>query len=146
MKINKIEVYQVDLPYINGTYKLSGGRTYDGFDATLVKITTDTGLDGWGESTPFGTNYIAAHAKGVRSGIEEIAPYILGMDPCHIDRINNVMDECLEGHLHAKTPIDVACWDLLGKSTKRSVSELLGGPLKVQYQLFHQFMLVVLMI
>ena len=93
MKINKIEIYQVDLPYINGTYKLSGGRTYDGFDATLVKITTDTGLDGWGESTPFGTNYIAAHAKGVRSGIEEIAPYILGMDPCHIDRINNVMDD-----------------------------------------------------
>jgi len=130
MKINQIEVYQVDLPYINGTYKLSGGRTYDGFDATLVKISTDTGLDGWGESTPFGTNYIAAHARGVRSGIEEIAPYILGMDPCHIDRINNVMDECLEGHLHAKTPIDVACWDLFGKSTQRTVSELLGGPIK----------------
>ena len=130
MKITQIIVYQVDLPYIGGTYKLSGGRTYNSFDATLVKIITDNGLEGWGESTPFGPNYIAAHAKGVRSGIEEIAPSLLGMDPSHIDRINDVMDESLMGHLHAKTPIDVACWDIFAKSTKKSVCELLGGPIK----------------
>lgn len=34
------------------------------FDATIVRITTNSGLEGWGESTPFGSNYIASHALG----------------------------------------------------------------------------------
>ena len=52
MKIAKIEVFQVDLPYAGGVYVLSGGREYRSFDATFVRVTTDYGLQGWGESTP----------------------------------------------------------------------------------------------
>ena len=37
------------------------------------------------------------------------------------------MDEALVGHAHAKTPLDVACWDLFGKSVGMPVCELLGG-------------------
>ena len=55
MKIVKIEMYQVDLPYSGGTYLLSGGREYSNFDASIVRIITDDGTDGWGESTPFGS-------------------------------------------------------------------------------------------
>ncbi len=127
MKIQQIDVFQVDLPYSGGVYTLSGGREYRSFDATFVRITTDNGLEGWGESTPFGSTYIAAHALGVRAGIEEIAPHLLGRDPRHVDRINDAMDEALVGHLHAKTPIDVACWDLFGKSVGMPVCDLLGG-------------------
>lgn len=127
MKIIEIDVYQVDLPYSGGEYRLSGGRTYTKFDATIVRLTTDTGLSGFGESTPFGSTYIAAHAKGVRSGIEEIAPFILGKDPRHFDRINDCMDEALSGHHHVKTPIDVACWDIAGKAAQLPVCDLLGG-------------------
>ena len=64
MKIARIDVFQQDLPYSGGVYRLSGGREYHSFDATFVRITTDTGLEGWGESTPFGATYIAAHALG----------------------------------------------------------------------------------
>ena len=127
MKIKKIDVYQLDLPYSGGTYELSGGRTYTSFDATFVCITTDTGLEGWGESTPFGATYIAAHAYGVRAGIAEMAPYLIGRDPRQVDRINDAMDQSLVGHNHAKTPIDVACWDVFGKSVDLPVCELLGG-------------------
>lgn len=127
MKIKKVEVYQVDLPYSGGTYELSGGRTYTDFDATIVRIVTDCGLEGWGESTPFGSTYIAAHALGVRSGIAEVAPYLIGKDPRHVDRINDVMDEALLGHNHAKTALDVACWDIFGKSVDMPVCDLLGG-------------------
>jgi len=127
MKISKISVYQVDLPYSNGTYKLSGGRVYTSFDATIVCVETSCGQIGWGESTPFGPNYIAAHAMGVRAGIAEIAPMILGQDPRHTDRINDQMDQALLGHHHAKTPIDVACWDIFGKATNMPVCDLLGG-------------------
>jgi len=116
MKITKIDVFQVDLPYAGGTYVLSGGREYQSFDATIVRLTADNGLEGWGESTPFGSTYIAAHARGTRAGIAEIAPRLLGLDPRHVDRVNDAMDEALVGHNHAKTALDVACWDIFGKS------------------------------
>lgn len=127
MKIVKIEMYQVDLPYSGGTYLLSGGREYSNFDASIVRIITDDGTDGWGESTPFGSNYIAAHAFGTRAGIAEIAPFMLGQDPRQVDRINDIMDKALMGHNHAKTPFDIACWDIFGKSVGLPVCELLGG-------------------
>lgn len=127
MKIRKIELYQLDLPYSGGVYMLSGGREYRSFDASFVRITTDTGLEGWGESTPFGSTYIASHAMGARAGIAEIAPYLLGRDPRQMDRINEAMDEALLGHNHAKSAIDLACWDLFGKSVNMPVCELLGG-------------------
>ena len=127
MKINKIEVYQHNLPYAGGTYHLSGGRSCDSFDASFVCITTDCGLQGWGESTPFGATYIAAHAGGVRAGLAEIAPVLIGANPCRVDRVNDVMDMTLVGHAHAKTPIDVACWDIFGKATGMPVCDLLGG-------------------
>lgn len=127
LKIAKIEVFQVDLPYSGGVYVLSGGREYRSFDATIVRITTDNGIEGWGESTPFGSTYIAAHALGVRSGIAEIAPKLIGLDPRRVDRINDAMDAALVGHEHAKTALDVACWDIFGKSVELPVCELLGG-------------------
>ncbi|KAF1957088.1 putative muconate lactonizing enzyme [Byssothecium circinans] len=127
LKITRIDVYHTPLPYAAGVYHLSSSRTYTTFDATLVRLTTSTGLTGWGESTPFGGTFIAAHALGVRAGIAELAPHILGLDPRRVDRVNEAMDAALLGHEHAKTAIDVACWDLFGKAVGMPVCELLGG-------------------
>ena len=127
MKITQIDVYQVDLPYAGGTYRLSGGREYTSFDATIVRVTTDTGLTGFGESTPFGSTYVAAHALGVRAGIAEMAPHLIGLDPRRGDRVYDAMDAALVGHAHAKTAIDVACWDVFGKAVGMPVCDLLGG-------------------
>ncbi|RSL59224.1 hypothetical protein CEP54_007378 [Fusarium duplospermum] len=95
LKIAKIDVFQAELPYSGGVYRLSGGREYRSFDGTFVRITTNTGIEGWGESTPFGSTYIAAHALGVRAGIAEIAPWLIGLDPRRLDRINEAMDAAL---------------------------------------------------
>lgn len=127
MKIEQIAVYRASLPYAGGVYRLSGGREYTGFDATVVRVTTACGLQGFGESTPFGSNYIAAHAAGVRAGIETMAPALIGCDPRQTDRLYECMDQQLTGHLHAKTAIDVACWDILGKATNMPCWMLLGG-------------------
>jgi cis-L-3-hydroxyproline dehydratase len=127
MKITSLSVFQVDLPFAGGVYRLSEGREYRSFDATVVRIGTDAEIEGWGESTPFGSNYIAAHARGVRAGIAEIAPALIGLDPRRVDRINDAMDDALTGHAHAKSPVDVACWDIIGRSTGLAVCELLGG-------------------
>jgi len=127
LKIAKIDVFQLDAPYTGGVYLLSGGREYRRFDVTIVRITTEDGLEGWGESTPWGSTFVAAHGLGVRSGIAELAPHLLGLDPRHVDRINEVMDANLVGHEHAKTPLDVACWDIFGKWAGMPVCDLLGG-------------------
>ncbi len=127
MKCQKIELFTLHLPYAGGTYELSHGRTYDGFDSVMVCLTSDTGLEGWGESTPFGATYIAAHAKGAASGIEEIAPHLLGCDIQATDRVTDIMDEALLGHNHAKSAIDLAMWDLFGKAVGLPVYQLLGG-------------------
>lgn len=127
LKIERIDVFQVDLPYSNGVYKLSGGREYTSFDATIVRVTTHDGIEGWGESTPFGPNWIASHALGVRAGIAEMAPSLIGLDPRRVDRVYEAMDTALVGHSHAKTAIDVACWDVFGKSVGLPVCDLLGG-------------------
>lgn len=127
MKISRIDLYNATLPYAGGVYRLSGGRTYEAFEASIVHITCDDGTEGWGESTPFGSNYIAAHASGARAGIAELAPVLLGRDPRQTDRIADLMDSTLAGHNHAKTPLDVACWDAFGRSVDLPVCELLGG-------------------
>ncbi|SIT53014.1 Enolase superfamily enzyme related to L-alanine-DL-glutamate epimerase [Mesorhizobium prunaredense] len=132
LKIQKIDVFQVNLPYSGGVYLLSGGREYRSFDATIVRVTTNTGIEGWGESTPWGSTYVAAHALGVRSGIAEIAPSLIGLDPRRVDRINEAMDFALVGHEHAKTALDIACWDIFGKSVEMPVCELLGGRTSVR--------------
>jgi L-alanine-DL-glutamate epimerase-like enolase superfamily enzyme len=131
LKITKIDVFTVDLPYSGGIYHLSEGRTYTHFDATIVRITarssTGNDFEGWGESTPFGTTYAPSHARGVRAAIATIAPELIGLDPRRVDRINDAMDFALKGHEDAKTALDVACWDIFGKSVGLPVCELLGG-------------------
>ena len=54
-------------------------------------------------------------AGGVRAGIREIAPVLIGLNPLEIRYINSVMDEKLNGHPYIKSAIDMACWDLSGK-------------------------------
>ncbi|ANT54525.1 mandelate racemase/muconate lactonizing enzyme family protein [Mesorhizobium amorphae] len=130
--IKRIDVFKADLRYKGGVYRLSGGREYSVLDATIVRVTTQDGIEGWGESTPWGSNYVASHALGVRSGIAEMAPHLIGLDPRRVDRTYDAMDAALLGHEHAKTAIDVACWDIFGKSVGLPVCELLGGRTNVK--------------
>lgn len=127
MKITKITVYQVDLP-LEHPYWLSGGRLkFECLDATLVKINTDAGLTGWGEGTPWGHTYVPAHGPGIRAGIETMAPCILGLDPRKVLDVERAMDLALPGHLYAKGPIDMACWDIAGQAAGLPIADLMGG-------------------
>ena len=103
MKITGIDVYNIYLPYSGGEYRLSGGRVYHGFDAAIVNIKTNAGIDGWGESTPFGTKYIGQHAGGVFAALKTLAPAIIGMDPRHFDRVNDWMDLLMKEQLAASS-------------------------------------------
>ena len=126
MKITAIHVYQVDLPLVEGRYTWSDGRHVDVFDSTVVEIETDTELRGYGEVCPLGPFYLPAFGAGARAGIGELAPHLLGLDPTGIGPLNSIMDSALLGHPYVKSAIDMACWDLLGKSCGRPVCDLLA--------------------
>ena len=135
MKISAIKVYQVDLPLKEGSYSWSN-QSFAAFDSTVVAIETDSGLAGYGETCPLGPSYLPAYAEGARTGIKQLAPDLLGEDPRDILKLNHRMDDYLKGHPYAKSAIDMACWDILGKATGQPVYRLLGGLLQEKVKLF----------
>ncbi len=127
MKITRITVFNVELP-LEYPYWLSGGRLkFESLDATLVKVETDAGLSGWGEGTPWGHTYVPAHGPGIRAGIQTMAPFVLGLDPRCTLTVERAMDLALPGHLYAKSPIDMACWDIAGQAAGLPIADLMGG-------------------
>ncbi len=127
MKITSITIFQRDLP-LEHPYWLSGGRLkFEVLDATFVRIETDEGLTGWGEGTPWGHTYVPAHGPGIRAGIQTMAPSLLGLDPRQVLRVERAMDLALPGHLYAKAPVDMACWDIAGQAAGLPIADLMGG-------------------
>lgn len=127
MKITRILAYRVELPLHETTYKWSGGKSVTVFDSTIVRIETDEGLVGHGEVCPLGPFYLPAYAEGVRAGICELGPHLLGLDPRELSKLSHRMDAALKGHPYVKSGMDIACWDILGKAANLPVCELLGG-------------------
>lgn len=125
MRISRVSVFRVELSYVHGTYQWSGGAVTVA-DSTIVRLDTDEGLSGWGESCPI-PSYLPAHAEGVRAGLELLAPHLLGVDPRRIGFINDLFDGHLIAHTHVKSPLDVACYDILGPSAGLPLYALLGG-------------------
>lgn len=127
MRIQRIRAYRVDLPLHEGSYKWSGGKSVNVFDSTVVEVVTDAGIVGYGEVCPLGPFYLPAYANGVRAGIAELGPHLLGQDPRELGKLNRRMDAALKGHAYVKSAIDMACWDILGKATGQPVCVLMGG-------------------
>lgn len=127
MKIARISAYRVELPLHEGSYKWSGGKSVTAFDTTIVEVETDVGVVGYGEVCPLGPFYLPAYAEGVRAGLRELGPHLLGSDPRELSKLNRRMDAALKGHPYVKSGIDIACWDILGQHTHLPVCMLMGG-------------------
>jgi cis-L-3-hydroxyproline dehydratase len=126
-RIASVEIYGYELTYRHGSYVMSGGRSVASLPSTVVRVCTEDGLDGFGETCPLGSTYLAAHAAGARAALAELAPAVVGLDPAGFRVLHERMDAVLTGHEYAKSAIDVACWDVAAKSMGVSVTTLLGG-------------------
>ena len=127
MDIQRITAWQLDLPLHEGSYKWSGGKSVEVFDSTVVRVETAGGNVGWGEVCPLGPAYLPSYAAGARAGLAELAPDLLGEPATELTRLNRRMDALLKGHPYAKSAIDMACWDVLGKVAGLPCCDLLGG-------------------
>ena len=127
MFVTGVDIYALQLHYTRGTYVMSGGREASVLDSTLVRVRTDEGISGWGEACPLGATYLPAFAQGVRAAMPLLAEAMLGVDPRELATVAATMESTLRGQHAAKSALDVACWDILGRSVGLPLCTLLGG-------------------
>ena len=101
----------------------------------LVRITTDRGLVGWGETT------LEGKPKSTIAAVEELTDYLIGKDPLRIEhhwqhiyrsaffRGGNVLMSALSG-------IDQALWDIAGKHYGVPTHQLLGGAVRDRIRVY----------
>ncbi|MBW1860940.1 MAG: galactonate dehydratase [Deltaproteobacteria bacterium] len=102
----------------------------------FLKMETDEGVYGWGEATT------QAHDKDVEACIHNLADYLIGKDPRDIElhwstmfrnsywRPSFVISSAMSG-------LDMAMWDILGKTLGAPVHRLLGGPVRDRIKVYH---------
>lgn len=126
MRIAELHTFQKDLVLTHGPYTFAG-TSLDAVDTTVIKIVSDTGLVGWGETCPLGPTYQPQHATGARAAIAQLAPGLIGGNALTPLNLKRSMDAGLNGHNYAKAAIDIAIMDLIGKHYGTRVCDLLGG-------------------
>lgn len=127
MRITELTVFTYKANYNYGIYTMSGGRKNDGEPSLVIRLRTDTGIEGWAENAPLGSDYLPSSFTGELAALKELAPKVLGLDPRSPAAVGVVMDKAMLSGIAAKSIIDIACWDILGKSVGLPTHVLLGG-------------------
>jgi len=94
-------------------------------DGCLIRIETDSGLTGYGES--------GINSKLARDRIETIQQTLVGQDPLAIERHfyrMSALQYSFVAHIPTISGIDIALWDLAGKILDKPLYQLLGGPMR----------------
>lgn len=136
MKITNVTVFTYKVNYSFGVYTMSGGRTSEGEPSLVIRIRTDSGIEGWAENAPLGSDYLPSSFTGEVAALEELAPQIIGLDPRSPAAISVALDKAMMSGMSAKSIIDIACWDILGKSVGLPTHILLGGCLSKESPAF----------
>jgi L-alanine-DL-glutamate epimerase-like enolase superfamily enzyme len=92
----------------------------------VVKILTDDGVVGWGESSP-SQRVTGENPETVVEVLDKIAPKLIGMCPLRIEQNVELVDSSVKGNPSAKAAIDMALHDILGKTVRKPLFMLMGG-------------------
>ena len=131
MIIAKIDTFPLRIPFKPGTQAAASAWGDKGLpiaDSLLVRVTTDQGLEGWGETFGFRAVPLAKLAID-----ELIAPLCIGRDATQIGPVMREVQKKLHifgrsGPLfYGVSAIDIALWDIVGKAAGLPVHRLLGG-------------------
>ena len=101
----------------------------------FVKVHTDAGIYGVGEASGW--------PRVVETAIRDLTPLLIGEDPHHIERLWSKMQAAMMGHgmtgivgAGAMTGIEMALWDIKGKSLGVPVWNLLGGKMRDRVRIY----------
>jgi len=134
MKITNVEPMLIAVPYEHGGPKpVRAGGAWDTMDTLFVRVETDAGIVGWGESFGFAVSPVTMTAI-----TRIVAPLCIGRDPTDIpglmaDLRRKVQNMGRNGPVgFALSGIDIALWDIAGKAVDRPIHHLLGGSKKTR--------------
>ena len=139
MQITEILIHKVNLPLAN-PYRWASG-VYFGATKGIVEVRTDEGITGWGETPTVDQADIVLH---------DFAPLLIGVDPSNIDdcarrclpEIRTLLNTHDAGLVKAFGGLELALWDIKGKSLGLPVYSLLGGPVRQEIGFSEYFALL----
>ena len=123
-KIKNIETYIIQVP-LKVPLKMSGVHIVH-CDNTVVKITTNNGKVGWGEA-PYAPFFNGETSRGMCAAIDFMKERLIGAEVESPEDIKDVIAPTIYGNSGAKSAIDMALYDLYGKSLDQPLYEVLGG-------------------
>lgn len=124
MKVTSVEAIPVSIPLLAPFHVWRFAITH--VNRVIVKISTDEGITGYGESAVlpyYSEESQAGSAAAVRG---DFAPMITGEDPFELEKTVKSMDLVL-GHHCTKAAVETALWDIIGKKLNVPVYKLIGG-------------------
>lgn len=132
-KITRIEMGRFDYPVV-GQFKFlkpgPDGKVYR--PSILIRITDHEGVQGWGQAVPVPT-WTYETVETVESTLEwHLSPVLIGADAFDLEDVHARMNNAIKpaftiGQPLCKAAVDLACYDLIGRTSGRSVCDLLGG-------------------
>ncbi|HWJ75507.1 MAG TPA: mandelate racemase/muconate lactonizing enzyme family protein [Kaistia sp.] len=95
----------------------------------FVRVHTDKGISGLGEGT------LNGFIRTTEAAVRELEHFAIGKDPRQVNRLAKAMLDGVSldgGHIHrtAIAAVEVACWDILGKSLGVPIHQLIGGRMR----------------
>lgn len=135
MKIKQIEVFAIHLPLIQPF--IISYATYPHIPSIIVKLTTECGQIGWGESVP--DEHITGETPASTYALikNTLAPLMIGKNPMEFEKIHDLMDKTVKRAPAAKAAIDIACFDVVGKKLDVPVYQLVGGRYHEKFPVTH---------
>lgn len=130
MRITRVTTHPVRIPLKPERRMISSLGRHEVSQYVLVRLETDAGIDGVGEATvmPRWSGETVWSAQAIIDHV--FAPLLIGADPADIAAIDGVLDRAAQDNWFAKSAIEMACWDIVGKEAGQPVYELLGGPVR----------------
>lgn len=129
MKITKVEIMATDVPF-KGSQENVGEIALGKWKTcrfVIVKVHTDEGIIGHGESAPFARLSQLGQKPIVDVLVDYLAPAVIGKDPFDLEAIWRAMDRATPYAAQAKGAIDMALYDIMGKKTGMPAYNFLGG-------------------
>lgn len=127
MKIKRISTLMVDLPLVRP--HVMSLMTVKEVNYLFVRMEGENGVEGWGETSFLGgPSWSEESVESAAAVVNQyVAPYLIGKDFDRIEELRHFMHTLVRGNHFALAAVELAAWDLLGKTRGLPVYDLLGG-------------------
>lgn len=126
MRIAAIQPHLVEVPLATPVRGVHGTTSVQ--RSVLVRVTTDSGVEGWGNVDPT-PGYSRVTAVDIHDAVARLAPGLVGTDPFNLHQALAIMDAGAAGSSEATAAIEMALLDVKGRALGVPVHSLLGGAL-----------------